>query len=322
MALKIIGVHGLANKPPMQVLSNGWESALREGIVTSTDNKNPQLDYTMVCWADLMYAQPMHRKRGFEFDPLYNDEPYIPAAANALQEYEDGKFDDFRKFAGNVFGTILDLSHKAFGTDALSKFVIDRVLKDLSFYYDPKRKILNGEGKKEVARAVLMDEVRTALLAARDGYNGEIAVIAHSMGAIITYDVLRALGRGDPSFELEHFITIGAPLGLPTVKANVYEANKNRPKGDQLRTPTVVTKNWINYSDRKDPVCLDNHLSDDFGPNKHKVCVVDDIVLNDYRGTRNDQGSIVAKGKGKANHHKSYGYLRTPELSKFLGKLI
>jgi esterase/lipase superfamily enzyme len=46
-------------------------------------------------------------------------------------------------------------------------------------------------------------------------------LIAHSMGTIISYDVLRDLGQEDPSFKVPHFATIGSPLDLPHVKAKI-----------------------------------------------------------------------------------------------------
>jgi pimeloyl-ACP methyl ester carboxylesterase len=215
------------------------------------------------------------------------------------------------------------MSHKWFGTDVLAKFLLDKVLRDFAFYYDPKRKIKDRAGKMRVAHRVLMDELANAVVAERQNYDGELIVIAHSMGTIIAYDVLRELGREIPGFKVEHFVTIGSPLGLPTVKANVLEENKNRPKADWVRTPTVVTKSWINYADRRDPVCLDNHLASDYGANISGIKVKDDIVLNDYCGERDAHDRPAKTRKdAKPNPHKSYGYLRTPELSQFLSSVV
>ena len=59
-------------------------------------------------------------------------------------------------------------------------------------------------------------------------------LIGHSMGSIIAYDVLRIVGRQTPLVPVDHFITIGSPLGLPHVKTKIYEEN------DLVRTPSVV----------------------------------------------------------------------------------
>ena len=76
-----------------------------------------------------------------------------------------------------------------------------------------------------------------------------------------------------------------------------------------MRTPSAVRKRWVNFGDRKDPVALDVHLRNDYDKNKHGVRCEDDLVYNDYR--------VAKRGETEPhrNHHKSYGYLRTPEFS-------
>jgi hypothetical protein len=99
-------------------------------------------------------------------------------------------------------------------------------------------------------------------------------------------------------------VTIGSPLGLPHVMHKIREERK--AYDERIRTPSLVKSHWTNYADRKDPVCADIHLADDYEPNDDQVGVIDDIVVNDYH----KPGQPEAR-----NHHKSYGYLRTPELS-------
>ena len=310
MSAIIVGIHGLANKPPLDVLTEWWETSLREGLEKNEGKGDAEFRYEMVYWRDLLYMNPMHRKANFSFDKLYNSEPYIPARDGALKAHNDNWLDDIRDMAGSVSGSIIDLAHRHFGTDAIAKLVIDRVLRDLEFYYDEERQITDHAGQQRLARRVLMDELKDALLGLERN-DEPIVLIAHSMGSIIAYDVLREIGREDPAFVVEHFITIGSPLGLPTVKANVHDTNKDRSKADHVRTPTVVRQNWINFADRADPVSFDSHLGDDYGANANGIKVRDDIVLNDYVGE-----------DGERNHHKSYGYLRTPEMSGFLAPLV
>ena len=133
-----------------------------------------------------------------------------------------------------------------------------------------------------------------------------IMLVAHSMGSIIAYDVLTLLGQSDPGFEVDHFVTIGSPLGLPHVRNKIVQEFTHRgDKEDRVRTPTVVKNRWVNFADRKDPVALDVHLGDDYGENAGGVACEDDLVHNDYRVT----------DEKDRNRHKSYGYLRTPEFS-------
>ena len=100
-------------------------------------------------------------------------------------------------------------------------------------------------------------------------------------------------------------MTIGSPLGLPHVKTKILNEAGASGAADALCTPENVTGSWMNYWDRRDGVAIDGHLRDDFRANDAGVRVVDDLVDNSYIG--------LAK---KPNYHKSYGHLRTPEISK------
>lgn len=169
--------------------------------------------------------------------------------------------------------------------DALAEKVLKSKLKDLYRYYE-----------KPAIRKKLRERLRKAILENRDK---RLMVVAHSMGTIIAYDVLRELGSEDATLSIEHFVTIGSPLGLPHVKHKIIEENR------LVRTPSVVKK-WSNLADRRDPVALDIHLRDDYEANYAGVRVNDDLVMNDWGGI----------------NHKSYGYLRTPEFSDLLKNFI
>ncbi|MEM7222429.1 MAG: alpha/beta hydrolase [Pseudomonadota bacterium] len=262
----------------------------------------------MIYWADLLYSAPSHYNEDMSFDQLYSDEPYIEATPGALKSYDDGVLDGLRALIQDAAGGIVDQTRRAFDLDFLAKFFLDKVVRDLSFYYDEDQKIKDRNGALRLARAVLMDELASTLKPLK---GREIMVIAHSMGSIIAYDVLRDLGRVDKTFEVANLVTIGSPLGFPTVKANVLKEREGYAGKEAVRTPTIVTKDWTNFSDKKDPVAFDTHLNDDYGPNAKKIQVNDDLVSNDYVGR-----------SGKANHHKSYGYLRTPEMSEYIAKFL
>lgn len=57
------------------------------------------------------------------------------------------------------------------------------------------------------------------------------------------------------------------------------------------------------------------HLRDDYQPNQQGVAVRDDVISNDYY-------TIGADGEQRHNHHKSYGYLRTPEMAEHVKKFL
>ncbi len=303
MTKTIIGIHGLANKPEKPLLEQWWKDSIHEGLKVNCAVDNPNFNFRLVYWADLLYKYPVHQDSNFSFDKLYNDEPYTPAAPGALRSYKESLADKLRSGALGLFGDGADALKEHFGMNALTDWLLDKLLKDLAFYYDNDRKILNRAGSMELARNVLKSELKTAI---REEKNQQIMVVAHSMGSIIGYDALRDLGQSDPDIRVSHLVTIGSPLGLPHVRGKII---KERNGGAQVRTPSIIGKSWLNFADKKDPVAMDVHLRNDYDKNANGVQVVDDLVANDY----------VEPGKpDKHNHHKSYGYLRTPEFSNHL----
>lgn len=81
-------------------------------------------------------------------------------------------------------------------------------------------------------------------------------VIAHSLGSVIAYDAL--IRRHT---HLPMLITVGSPLGLENVKA---ELRRLLGVG---KLPVPAFGNWLNVADLLDPVACDKTLSDDYDPN-------------------------------------------------------
>ena len=303
MANVIVGIHGLSNKPDKETLSRWWEAAIREGLEKNCNVRDADFEYVQVYWADLLYKYPQHHDGDFDFDSLYDEQIYTPATPGTLKKYKERWLDDARATVVGAGGAALEAVRGYVGLDNATDWLRGMKMKDLAFYYDRNRRIRGRDGQLEIARRVLMDELTNTMLPLRDR---RIMLIAHSMGTIIGYDALRDLGRRDRQFAVPHFVTIGSPLGLPHVKTNIHSDRTYSPV--PLRTPSVVTERWVNYADRRDPVALDIHLRDDFGPNDAGVRVEDDIIINDYVNP-------VDKDR---NTHKSFGYLRTPELSEHI----
>lgn len=274
MSNVIIGIHGLSNKPPKETLADWWEASILEGLRKNRGIIKDSLNFRSVYWADVMYEKP-------DDDP----DAYKEANTGSLQRYEDGWLDYLRAKALDFGGDVIDSMKKLFGMDGVADLVLERKLPDLHAYYT-----------EQVKRDKLRTRLKEEILAHK---NKRIMVVAHSMGSIVAYDVLRDIGREAPGVSIDHFITIGSPLGLPHVKYKIILENPI------VRTPSVVKK-WTNLADRRDPVALDVYLRDDYGENYKGVRVADDLVMNDWEGI----------------HHKSYGYLRTPEFTDLIRSFI
>lgn len=270
----IIGIHGLSNKPPRDTLAKWWEKAMVEGLNKNSRLPVDSLNFHSVYWADVLYPEP---------DP--NPDAYREADAGDLKYYKDGWMDYLRSRVLDAGGDFLDFMKDKLDMDEPAENVLKKKLPDLYRYY-----------KEEAIRKELRRRLRDAITENRDL---RLMVVAHSMGTIIAYDVLRELGKEDPTLSIEHFVTIGSPLGLPHVKHMIAK------ESPFIRTPSIVKK-WSNLADRRDPVALDVHLSDDYEENYAGVKVKDDLVMNDWGGI----------------NHKSYGYLRTPEFSDLLKTFI
>ncbi len=74
-------------------------------------------------------------------------------------------------------------------------------------------------------------------------------VVAHSLGTIVAYDVLRTRPRNVPLF-----MTLGSPLGIRTIRIRLTP----------LSFPGGVAR-WENYYDDRDPIALYPLDSANFG---------------------------------------------------------
>ena len=274
MSRTIIGIHGLANKPKEDLLAKWWEASILEGLEANEGIKLGSLPFESVYWADVLYP---------DFDT--NPDAYKKAEPGKIKRYSQGWLETLKDNITGELGNAVDVFKQTFGVEKVAERVLDKKLSDLSRYYN----------KPEIR-----NELRNRLTKAIVNHRGKhLMVVAHSMGSIIAYDVLRILGKQDASLKVDHFITIGSPLGIPHVKLKI--ANENA----SVRTPSCVSK-WTNFADRLDPVAIDPRLADDYSANAQGVKVKDDLVLNDWGGI----------------HHKSYGYLRTPEFTDEVKKFI
>jgi hypothetical protein len=280
-SVMIIGIHGLANKPPAADKPGYWKKALIEGLRRNCAKTTDDLSFDFVYWADLRYQTPI----AFADNPEYY---YEAPGSGPFPSYQASKFVEIIDKAAEITGTELNFLDVHTGVTSVGDFVLERELKDLAAYY---------------ADAAFRETVRKRLTDKLKEYKGSrIMLIGHSMGSIIAYDVLRLLGRDDPQFRLDHFVTIGSPLGIPHVKYKISQEN------DLVRTPSIVGR-WTNFADRRDVVAIEAKLGDDYEPNDQGVKVADVPVINAYRSP------LDRAPPDKPNYHKSYGYLRTPELS-------
>ena len=297
----VIGIHGLGNKPPKVVLQRWWLEAMYEGL--KRINKRQVIPrFELVYWADIIYDKPLDINLEDPKDPYYIDEKYVPAPVNYIPTTNRWLRKLFAFAEKNMDRVLLkpDLSMRYL---YISDYIIKRYFSELDAYFSNNGldKFGKGVGLKELIRHRLMDALKKY-----EGY--DIMLVAHSMGSIIAYDTLSILM---PDFQISTFITIGSPLGIPSIISKIATNEEYQKMGLSVPcTPAGVAGKWYNFSDLDDRIAFDHTLNDDYAENVHGVRAKDIPVFNNY---------VM---NGRRNPHKSWGYLRAPEFARVLYKFV
>lgn len=274
----IIVVHGRSQqfKDPVQ-LENDWEAALRRGLADVGAPRVPERDQILCPY----------------YGDLYNE--YSLAVRQPLTVEEKRKRVRFeRQIAGEVEARLvaqrkLTRMAAATPTDAAAK------------WYDPALIILDkvpgmsGPFLKLVFRDVYdylhdvgglrertMGRVLAPILA---NQSKRVIVIAHSLGSIVTYDVLNT----HPSLRVDLLVTIGSPLGIDKAVRPRLLADPAGKRGVPLGVQA-----WINAADTDDIVALDETLADDFGRGRPSL-ITDVVVKNPKASPHSGTGYISQK---------------------------
>ncbi len=294
MSKVFICIHGLGNKPSPDVLTEWWSKSIRKGLHRIGKNIfNP--DIIMSYWADVMHEKPLNESEADNDYPYFIVDKYTPSRKNyidtknslrkKIHHYVEKKIDNIllNDSVSNNFPFIPDL-------------IVRRYFKEFEIYYS--RNVIDSMGVQRPVKDIIREKVAAVI---RKHQKDQILLIAHSMGSIIAYEVLTFML---PEINIDTLITIGSPLGVPLVRNKIIsEQNLTNQKNVKLQTPPGIKRNWYNFSDPEDSVAIDHNLEDDYEQNSYGVKPIDKIVNNSF------------DANGRINPHKSYGYLRTPELA-------
>ena len=157
--------------------------------------------------------------------------------------------------------------------DPIFRFIVGKFASDvIDYLYGPFKQAMR-------------EPVRQALLASP----APKVVVAHSLGTIVTYDVLSQPDLA--GLKVDVLFTLGCPLGIGNVQQRLRDgAGKPNP------VPTQIAA-WSNYSDPFDPVALEHTLRDEFKPPPNFAH--DESVNNQAR-----------------NNHDLTGYLKIPLIAQ------
>ncbi|HKI79966.1 MAG TPA: hypothetical protein VKA26_15595 [Ignavibacteriaceae bacterium] len=291
----IIGIHGIGNKPPAGILKEWWLKSIYEGF-RKQNLKIPSINFEMAYWADILHKSSLDPNETDRKNPAFMEEKYIPGEAPAVLrpigfrqkaiEYLERYYDKF------IVDRVLSLNN-----ESITELFIHLHMKDLESYYSPT--YLEFNGKKELTREIIINRFYEMLKKHRDK---KIMIIAHSMGSIIAHDTLIEKAA---DIKIDTLVTIGSPLGQKYVIDN-YKKEEAKNSFIKLNVPEKITGAWYNFADLEDQVAINHKLAELYGKNSKGVRIQDKLVKNNY------------SYEGHINPHKSFGYLRTPEMVEIM----
>jgi hypothetical protein len=295
MSKIIIGIHGLGNKPPKDILEKWWKDSIAEGL-KNNNYLDSHFDFELAYWADVLHTEEINPDKNISKSESSSSEPYLPFVKE--NDHEKHSFrEQALEYIEKYSDKIIVNGMLSINIPSLTDMFIHRHFKDLEIYYSLS--YINYKGKKRLARDVITERLIELL---KKHKNKEILLAAHSMGSIIAYDVLMDYL---PDVKINTFVTIGSPLSQKYVIRKI-NSEKNSEAESKLPVPENICSRWVNLYDLEDVVAINNKLSDYFIPNSHGLHIHDIEVENNYFY------------KGKNNPHKSYGYLRTNEFAQIV----
>ncbi|MDP8200755.1 MAG: hypothetical protein P9M11_01280 [Candidatus Tenebribacter burtonii] len=296
----IIGIHGLKNKPPKDVLEKWWKASIENGL-NNIGYQYSDFQFELVYWADLEYSKPLDPSITDTKDPLYIEHPYITISRSELPEKEPTIKRRILDRIEKGLDKIILNEERISGIEKIVDSTIRRMFRDLDAYYYGFFKI----DKKQIAFRAFRNRLIEVL---QKHKRDRIMLIGHSMGSIISYDTLT---QEIPKLKIDTFITIGSPLGFPLIiKKILKEQNIEINSNAKPVTPENIISGWFNFSDLDDKITLNYDLADDYLPNAQNIKPVDVIINNTYEYNR------------QKNPHKVYGYLQDKEVAKIISEFL
>jgi len=314
---KIIMIHGLASKPPEKDLHSLWSKCIIENIRMIDKPLANELEASPNVFVSSYWANstPHH---------VEDDKNYVKNLKKQVEKVIEERNvvkDKFHVGAGEKVGAFfknrgLDVVKLLAGALTIKDDVMKTFLRETKLY-DEDQYIADQ------IRGPLEETLRNAW-----ADNCDIALISHSMGTFISYDVLwRFSHRNVRTFKefkdnrVQLFVTMGSPLGDESIRDILFSRyHKSYPL---RRYPTNIDF-WHNYSCLGDVVSHYFNFEDKFYNPMRKLKLFPLSPKHraiDYANLHNPFEVVSHSGNSdseKRNPHKSFGYLVQPRLGSWL----
>ncbi|MFD7369048.1 hypothetical protein ACFV4I_22555 [Nocardiopsis alba] len=267
----IVGVHGIGQGGTgHRQVAEDWEGAILDGIDEIGVVLEQDFSFSLAYWTDLL--SPDVRHLGPEDDPIDDGVPMSEAeAAFVVDMFTD-------RLGEDTVERIEQAPDEELGPPAMSPLV-NRLIAELDGWSKSEgrneKRSVGGRlvrASREVYRYLFVPELARPVRdrVARNLAENTSIVVAHSLGSVIAYDLLR--GDEIPSgwgIRKRTLITCGSPLGFPTVRRALgFE--------DGTILDPLPGVHWVNVYDEKDVVTAGRGLD-------QEPFVIDEKVDNGLR---------------------------------------
>ena len=310
MGKRIVLIHGRSYKPDKTSLKNNWVEAIRHGIerdhgtAKATAFKKTRLE--MAYYGDLSNQfLSISGKGSWTPSREAKDEADRKEALEGLKHYGSKDFtrknyNKIKKFDDILMEAAADLLSGPLSIFGVGDELVGTVAPDMTHYWNPDAQFGSD------VRWRLTEVLRRAINA-----EDQVLLIAHSLGTIVSYDVLwkfshygeyKAL-RDSKKLDIS-LVTLGSPLGDENVKDRLKGAAAN----GERKFPTNI-REWNNFAAEDDYISHDSTVANDFSDIKkygQKPKVRDHAIYN-----------MSIRG-GDPNPHHATGYLIHPKVVKLV----
>lgn len=318
---RVIMIHGLASKPPAADVHALWSKCLIENIRVDNRDLAAALRASPEClrhayWADET-PHHIHDDRGYVRKLGVQVDKVIAARKRARGAFHVGRGDQVKAFI------------KSRGLDLVNVFSRALTIKDnvMKSYLEETRLYCEDQYIADRIRRPLEEELMSAW---DDGC--EVALLSHSMGTFISFDVLwrfshRAVKPWSKyrNKRVQLFATMGSPLADSEIRKVLF-ANHHGGKGKRMY-PTNIDR-WHNYACLGDVVSHEHDFDEDFFKEMRRLRILPSNPRHraiDYSNLQNPFEVVTHSGNRKSpkrNPHKSYGYLVQPRLGTWVADFL